>query len=128
MVSVKTLSKVNVRIDLFAEVSRASYFGRFKPKGRKDGGKNKPWEDRKPSRDGDRKPKRKQAEPSEESGFKRKPRKKTHADMPTPPAQDFSNGKPKKPHKKKLARAVALKAGKGTKKGSKKNTRKSRKG
>ena len=99
-----------------------------KPKGRKDGRKNKPWEDRKPSRDGDRKPKRKQAEPSEESGFKRKPRKKTHADMPTPPTQDFSNGKPKKPHKKKLARAVALKAGKGTKKGSKKNTRKSRKG
>ena len=33
MVSVKILSKVNVRIDLFAEVSRASYFGRFKSLG-----------------------------------------------------------------------------------------------
>ena len=98
-----------------------------KPRGRKDGGKNKPWEDRKLSRDEDRKPKR-EAEPSEERGFKRKARKKTHADMPTPPAQEFSNGKPKKPHKKKLARAAALKTGKGTKKGAKKNTRKSRKG
>ena len=83
-----------------------------KPRGRKDGGKNKPWEDRKLSRDEDRKPKR-EAEPSEERGFKRKARKKTHADMPTPPAQEFSNGKPKKPHKKKLARAAALKTGKG---------------
>ena len=98
-----------------------------KPRGRKDGGKNKPWEDRKLSRDEDRKPKR-EAEPSEERGFKRKARKKTHEDMPTPPAQEFSNGKLKKPHKKKLARAAALKTGKGTKKGAKKNTRKSRKG
>ena len=100
-----------------------------KPRARKDGGgKGKPWETRKPARDEDGgKPKRRKAEPSEDSGFKRKPRKKTHADMPTPPAQDFSEGKPKKPHKKKLARAEARKAGKGTKKGAKKNTRKSRK-
>jgi len=61
---------------------------------------------------------------SEESGFKRKPRKKTHADMPTPPqfnsGQVWVEGKPKKPHKKKLARAAA-KAGKksGKKKGGK---------
>ena len=98
-----------------------------KPRGRKGGGKNKVWENRNALHDGEDRPKRPKTETSEESGFKRKPRKKTHADMPTPPAQDFSNGKPKKPHKKKLARAAALKAGKGTKKGSKKNTRKSRK-
>ena len=98
-----------------------------KKDGWKDGGKSKNWEERSPSRGGDDRPKRNKSETSESSGFKRKPRKKTHADMPSPPAQDFSNGKPKKPHKKKLARAAALKDGKGTKKGAKKNTRKSRK-
>ena len=91
----------------------------------KGGGKGKPWEDRKPRGDYD-KPKSDGANQSTDGELKRKPRKKTHADMPTPPGQTGPNGKPKKPHKKKLARAAA-KDGKGTKKGSKKSTRKSRK-
>ena len=64
---------------------------------------------------------------AEESGFKRKPRKKTHADMPERRDQDFAATKPKKPHKKKLARAAAKKDGKAGKKSAKKNSRKSRK-
>ena len=53
----------------------------------------------------------------EEGTFKRKSRKSTGGDMPA-----FE--KPKKPHKKKLARAAALKAKGGVKKGERKNTRK----
>jgi len=64
---------------------------------------------------------------SEETGFKRKPRKKTHADMPTPPQQDWAEGKPKKPHKKKIARAAAKAGKKGGKKKSGKPSRKARK-
>ena len=91
-----------------------------KPRGDKPRG-DKPWSD-KPRSD---KPKRETSEPSEDMGFKRKTRKKTHSDMPTPPEKKWSDGKAKKPHKKKLARAAA-KDSKGTKKGSKKSTRKPR--
>jgi len=52
----------------------------------------------------------------EEGEFKRKPRKTGGGDMP-------GSEKPKKPHKKKLARAAALKAKGGVKKGERKNTR-----
>ena len=65
---------------------------------------------------------------SEEAGFKRKPRKKTHADMPTPPNQDWSEAPPKKPHKKKLARAAANASKKSGKKKNGKPSRKTRKG
>jgi len=95
-----------------------------KPRGDKKrsrgGDKDKNWDNKKSSRD-DAKPAN-----SSDGDFKRKPRKKTHADMPAPQGQNFAGGKPKKPHKKKLARAAAKAEGKGTKKGSKKNTRKSR--
>ena len=95
-----------------------------KPRGDKKksrgGDKDKNWDKKKTSRD-DSRPMQ-----SEEGSFKRKSRKKTHADMPTRDGQNWAEGKPKKPHKKKLARAAAKAEGKGTKKGSKKNTRKSR--
>jgi len=64
---------------------------------------------------------------SEETGFKRKPRKKTHADMPAPQNQDWVQDKPRKPHKKKIARAAAKAGKKGGKKKSGKPSRKARK-
>ena len=65
----------------------------------------------------------------EEGSFKRKERTKTSDDGPAfndPFMNDAPKKKAKKPHKKKLARAAALKAkGKGgVKKGARKNTRK----
>lgn len=64
----------------------------------------------------------------EEGTFKRKSRKATGSDMPPnnrPKGASIGpDGKAKKPHKKKLARAAALKEKGGVKKGSRKNTRK----
>ena len=102
-----------------------------KSKGRSDDrkkGKRDDYKDyKKPRHDNDA-PRQDHSEKSIDGEFKRKPRKKTHSDMPTPPAKSWSDGKPKKPHKKKLARAAAAaNGGKGTKKGSKKSTRKPRK-
>jgi len=98
-----------------------------KPKNR-GGDKDSNWEKKRKSRREYDAPKQGGSAASGDGQFKRKPRKKTHADMPSPQGQDFAGGKPKKPHKKKLARAAARAEGKGTKKGAKKNTRKSRKG
>ena len=89
-----------------------------KKKGR-GGDKDKNWKKKKTSRD-DAKPAQ-----SDVGELPRKARKKTHSDMAAPSEGNWANGKPKKPHKKKLARAAA-RSGKGTPKGSKKNTRKSR--
>ena len=78
--------------------------------------------DKKPRGGKGGKPPRKQADLNqiqnyEEGTFKRKPRKSGGGDM--------VNAEPsKKPHKKKLARAAALKAKGGVKKGERKNTRK----
>ena len=61
----------------------------------------------------------------EEASLKRKPRVKTESPTGETNASKDSGGKPKKPHKKKLARAAALKAkSSGVKKGQRKNTRK----
>ena len=109
--------------------SRRNPYG-DKPKGRADKRKTGKWDEtkdrKKPAGKSDA-PTRNMKSKSAEDSFTRKPRKKTHADMPTPPGQDWADGKPKKPHKKKLARAAAAKNGKGTQKGAKKSTRKSRK-
>lgn len=59
----------------------------------------------------------------EEGTFKRKARRKTGDDMPARP-QSPGDGAAKKPHKKKLARAAALKEKGGVKKGARKTTRK----
>jgi ATP-dependent RNA helicase DeaD len=141
-----TVTRVDGKPDFAAEKEnyrsrdkdRSSGRTRRKPYGDKDGYKGKkPRHDR--NREETPKRSRKNSEEkkatsknwdtpkSEESGFKRKPRKKTHADMPERRDQDYAGAKPKKPHKKKLARAAAKKDGKGTKKGAKKSTRKSRK-
>ncbi len=106
----------------YGDKSKSNYDkSAYEKKKNRGGDKDKNWEKKKKPRD-DAKP-----AASSDGEFKRKPRKKTHFDMPTPPGQNWSEGKPKKPHKKKLARAAAKKDGKGTKKGSKKSTRKSRK-
>ena len=100
----------------------------------KSGGK-KPW-DSKGDNKGDNKPENKTksgGKPTtkkmsnhEEGTFKRKTRKSTGSDMPTfGGAKTDANGRPKKPHKKKLARAAAKAKG-GVKKGERKNTRKKR--
>jgi ATP-dependent RNA helicase DeaD len=61
----------------------------------------------------------------EEASLKRKPRVKTESPTGETNASKESGGKPKKPHKKKLARAAALKAKSGgVKKGQRKSTRK----
>ncbi len=61
----------------------------------------------------------------EEGSFKRKSRVKKDSDAGPTNTSGSSDEKPKKPHKKKLARAAALKAkSSGTKKGTRKNTRK----
>ncbi|MEP3654675.1 MAG: DEAD/DEAH box helicase [Litorimonas sp.] len=91
------------------------------------GDKDKNWENKRKSRNDYDTPKQGGSSKSQDGEFKRKPRKKTHSDMASPAEGNWANGKPKKPHKKKLARAAVKKDGKGTKKGSKKNTRKSRK-
>ena len=100
----------------------------YEKKKKRGGDKDKNWENKKKSRDTYEKPKGDKPAVSGDGEFKRKPRKKTHSDMPAPAEGNWANGKPKKPHKKKLARAAAKKDGQGTKKGSKKSTRKSRKG
>ncbi len=78
-------------------------------------------------KDGYRKDKPKDKAASEDGTLSRKPRQNKGGDSPTASAFDSqpANIKPKKPHKKKLARAAALKAqGGGVKKGSRKSTRK----
>jgi len=90
-----------------------------KPYAKKD---NSGIETTKKPDEGERKPK--QNSNLQEGTFKRKTRKKTGSDMPSPGAQKWNGGVPKKPHKKKLARAAALKAKGGVKKGARKNTRK----
>ncbi|WP_427449958.1 DEAD/DEAH box helicase [Litorimonas sp. WD9-15] len=97
-----------------------SYGGKKKSYNDKPRGKAKSYDDKpKTYNDGDT-PKRKGN--FEEGTFKRKSRKKTGGDMPSPHAVE--GGKPKKPHKKKLARVAALKEKGGVKKGERKNTRK----
>lgn len=110
--------------------------GGDRKEGRRDNRKDGNWEDRKdrkkPREDFDtprsEKPKRDKSEKSDDMSFKRKSRKKTHSDMPTPPENKWSDGKPKKPHKKKLARAAAKKGGKSGAKKTSKPSRKTRKG
>lgn len=98
-----------------------------KPKGK---GKGKPYKDK---GDKERSFKDKPAKKAtyEEGSFKRKERTKTSGDEPAF-NDPFMNEAPKKkkPHKKKLARAAALKAkGQGgVKKGARKNTRKKDRG
>ncbi|GGX56316.1 helicase [Litorimonas cladophorae] len=108
----------------------------------KPSGNKKPWGDKKKSYDdkpaGEKKPsyedKPKRNQNFEEGTFKRKSRKATGSDMPSydKPKSGPKDGA-KKPHKKKLARAAALKekgapssfgSKGGVKKGSRKSTRK----
>lgn len=116
---------------------KPSYDDSPKPRGEKtySDKKKKPYEDRDPSSDtrqtsqGDKanasqdektsreRPAPKKVPETEEGRLNRKPRKTTGGDIP-------NSEKPKKPHKKKLARAAALKAKGGVKKGERKNTRK----
>jgi len=104
------------------EGKKKSYEDRGKPSdkySKSRGPKNNTNADDKPSRE---KPPHAKSKPKgisnfEEGTFKRKARKHTGGDMP-----GFE--KPKKPHKKKLARAAALKAKGGVKKGERKKTRK----
>ncbi len=113
-----------------------SYGGKKKPyekRGDSKSGNKKPWSNKAEnktehkSNSGDKpaaKPAAKKMSNFEEGTFKRKSRKSTGSDMPTygGPKLD-ANGRPKKPHKKKLARAAAKAKG-GVKKGERKNTRK----
>jgi len=136
-----TVTRVEGKPDFAAE--KDAYRSRDKDRSsgrsrRNPYGDKKDRKDRKPQRDRNEAPKHSHinsdskknrskdwdAPTSEEAGFKRKPRKKTHADMPERRDQDFAAPKAKKPHKKKLARAAAKKEGKS---GKKKNNRKSRK-
>ena len=75
----------------------------------------------------DSKPKKKSgAKPfDKDAAFKRKPRIKAEGG-PAAQGGSYAEGKPKKPHKKKHARAAALKekSGGGVQKGARKNTRK----
>jgi ATP-dependent RNA helicase DeaD len=108
-----------------------------KPNGRSDrgkkpyGDKKKPYDRKKPD-DGKKKTeggrskpsKRKEGSNPEDGTFKRKPRKSASDKKAGDEMTGFE--KPKKPHKKKLARAAALKAKGGVKKGARKNTRRNR--
>ncbi|GHA88628.1 DEAD/DEAH box helicase [Algimonas arctica] len=97
-----------------------------KPRGEKTyADKNKtPYEDRGAASDtrqdeqsSREKPASKRSSESGDAPLNRKPRKTTDGDF-------SSTEKPKKPHKKKIARAAALKSKGGVKKGERKNTRK----
>lgn len=105
----------------------------------KDKGKKDPRakdEGRKDKRKGKPKPKAEyqEGETRQEDGqFKRKPKAKQETSnwaAPTPGPDYSGDTKPKKPHKKKLARAAArkAKAAGGVKKGSRKSTRKKDRG
>ena len=112
--------------------SRRNPYGDNKKNSKEGRRKDREFDRKKGPKKDDKKPREETHAKSEFDGFKRKPRKKTHADMPTPPnqklSQDWADGKPKKPHKKKLARAAAKAAKQGGKKSGKKPSRKSRKG
>lgn len=88
---------------------KAPYGDSRKPRGNK----NNASQDEKTSRE---KTTPKTMSNHDEGTFKRKSRKTVSGDTP-------GSEKPKKPHKKKLARAAALKAKGGVKKGERKNTR-----
>jgi len=116
---------------------KAPYGDSRKPRGEKAYGdkKKKPYKDRDASsetsqtsqghkgnsspqgKSSSEKPAPKKTSNFEEGTFKRKTRKATSSDM-------LSSEQPKKPHKKKIARAAALKAKGGVKKGERKSTRK----
>jgi len=121
-----TATRLNGQPDFNSKLP--TYKTRDKGKGK---GKGKPYKD-KPYKDKGDKKRSFDNKPSkkptyDEGSFKRKERKKTSSDEPAF-NDPFMNDAPKKkkPHKKKLARAAALKAkGQGgVKKGARKNTRK----
>lgn len=88
----------------------------YEDRGETSGSRQKSYGDKGSfSQDGNGAPKRQSN--SDAGEFERKPRKTTGGDR-------VGSEKPKKPHKKKLARAAALKAKGGVKKGERKNTRK----
>ena len=101
----------------------------YASKGKRDfGRKDKPARSNKSPREEtlsrDDKPKAKSF--YEEGSFKRKPRSNSDGgSQPMNRSQSSGDDKPKKPHKKKIARAAALNAKPGgVKKGERKNTRK----
>jgi ATP-dependent RNA helicase DeaD len=121
---------------------KKSYGGKKKPyeeRGKPKNGGKKPWDNKTEKKDKTgHKPETKPASPNpsknkntskkmsnlSEGTFKRKSRKSTGSDMPAYGGPKLNaNGQPKKPHKKKLARAAAKAKG-GVKKGERKNTRK----
>ena len=119
-----TATRLNGQPDFNSKLP--TYKTRVKGKGKGKPYKDKPYKDKgDKKRSFDNKPSKKPT--YDEGSFKRKERKKTSSDEPAF-NDPFMNDAPKKkkPHKKKLARAAALKAkGQGgVKKGARKNTRK----
>jgi len=121
-----TATRLNGQPDFNSKLP--TYKSRKKPDGKARKGKGKSYDDR---QDNPRSFKDKPSKKStyEEGSFKRKALTKTSDDglaFNDPFMNDAPKKKAKKPHKKKLARAAALKAkGKGgVKKGARKNTRK----
>ena len=119
-----TATRLNGQPDFNSKLP--TYKTRDKGKGKGKPYKDKPYKDKgDKKRSFDNKPSKKPT--YDEGSFKRKERKKTSSDEPAF-NDPFMNDAPKKkkPHKKKLARAAALKAkGQGgVKKGARKNTRK----
>ena len=95
------------------------YGDKKKPYGKAKSYNDKPKSNRDKTRSYDEGDKPKRKSNFEEGTFKRKTRKTTDSNAPTPKTDGA-----KKPHKKKLARAAALKEKGGVKKGARKNTRK----
>ena len=133
-----TATRLNGQPDFNSKLStyktRDNHKGKGKPpyKG-KSSYKDKPYKDKGDKersysdKSGSDKPAKKST--YEEGSFKRKERPKTDGEGPAF-NDPFMNDAPKKkkPHKKKLARAAALKTGGGVKKGERKNTRKKDRG
>ncbi|MEP3892061.1 MAG: DEAD/DEAH box helicase [Hellea sp.] len=133
-----TATRLNGQPDFHSKLptykSRKDHKGKGKPpyKG-KSSHKDKPYKS-KGDKDRSYSDKTGQGKPAkkstyEEGSFKRKDRTKTDSEGPAF-NDPFMNSAPKKkkPHKKKLARAAALKASGGVKKGQRKNTRKKDRG